>query len=297
MVTSQLLCKINTMTSYSQLPQFGFLLVEGKDARSFLQGYTTCDMNQVSGPDSRIGSLCNIQGRMVTSFRILEVEDGFLLRMHRELVTVTEKFLQKYILFSKASMSDLSDNYRCYGIVSNQPVTTGKNQDIEGIKTEGYLLHTSGENRYELWTQTPLIHIDSWTETPQETWNLAEIMDGLVWISGNTSETFIPQMLNYHDLGGVSFDKGCYLGQEIIARMQFRGELKRRLFRARALPGGKVTHPVAGDEILDHQGKNAGEVVACAADNGEIELLAVLKVRDNPGEYHLASGEPLNILG
>jgi folate-binding protein YgfZ len=254
-------------------------------------------MNQISGPESAIGGICNLQGRMVTSFRILEIKNGFLLRMNRELVPVTQAFLQKYIVFSKASMTNLNDDYYCYGLVSDGPLNRGENPEVDKVNVQGFLTNTSQKHRYELWSRSPLTAPDSWPELPGETWNFAELNDGIAWVTGNTSKAFIPQMLNYQQLGGISFDKGCYLGQEIVARMEFRGELKRRLARARVSekqPATDETRPHPGDEIHNDQGKNAGELAAVATDKNETRILAVLK--EGQSKYLLASGEPLELL-
>ena len=95
---------------------YGFLAITGKDAQKFLQGYATCDIEDITDTLTAIGATLNLQGRMVTSFRLARIEDGFLLRMSRDLVPATQEFLKKYIVFSKAQMNDLSDTLYCYGI-------------------------------------------------------------------------------------------------------------------------------------------------------------------------------------
>lgn len=285
------------MIQYAHLSQFGYLQVEGEEARSFLQGYITCNMDKISGSRSQLGAICNIKGRMLTSFRILATDNGFLLRMHRELVPLTIGFLQKYIVFSKASLKDISDVCHCYGILSDVPIDQGSNQAIDQAQFKGYLTNTTHESRSEIWQESPLSAPETWEQVSQDTWNLAEISDSVAWVTGLTSESFIPQMLNYQNLGGVDFEKGCYLGQEIVTRMQFRGELKRHLYLAKVKMEAKQL-PSPGDEILNQDGKNTGQLVSCAQirneDKKEIALLAVLK--DDQAGYQLCSGESLSIV-
>ncbi len=99
------------------LSQFGFLSVTGKDALKFLQGYTTCDLENLGPGQVHLGAICNIQGRMVSNFYVITIDGGFLLRMDRSLVSTSREFLKKYIVFSKAETRDLSDSYRCYGLM------------------------------------------------------------------------------------------------------------------------------------------------------------------------------------
>ena len=115
--------------------------------------------------------------------------------------------------------------------------------------------------RYEIWTQAGV----EGDEVESNIWQQAEIEDGYAWVNGQTSEEFIPQMLNYHNIGGINFEKGCYLGQEIIARLEYRGKLKRKLHR------GLSISPVAvGDAVVNKEGKEIGLVASVAEfDNAE----------------------------
>ena len=101
------------------LEHFGFLAITGRDAAKFLQGYTTCDVDLAKGNTSLVGAICTIQGRMLCNFRLIPIEAGLLLRMPRALVPTAIEFLAKYIVFSKASLEDLSDKIWCYGLTQN----------------------------------------------------------------------------------------------------------------------------------------------------------------------------------
>jgi len=257
----------------THLEEFGFLAIRGKDAVSFLQGYTTCDLNNLSPEHSLIGAICNLQGRMVSSFRITSLTDGVLLRLDKGLIDHTTKFLAKYIVFSKAELSDMSESYVCYGAIgeipSTPPATVGDSTLNSGIVT---IKVSEKGPRYEIWSQEAVTGDD----IQGNAWRQAEIEDGYAWVNAQTTEEFIPQMFNYHNIGGIDFEKGCYLGQEIIARLEYRGKLKRKLHR------GLSNNPASpGDAILNQQGKEIGLVASVAEDGDAYTLLAVLQNEDD----------------
>ena len=232
------------MTTIYHLADRGFLKVEGPDAIKFMQGYTTCDLTVLDDGATAIGAICNIQGRMVTSFLLARTGNDLILRMQRSLVASTIEFLKKYIVFSKAALQDISEEFTCYGLLGGDlPDTTGFKLDLN--------------NRTEVWTTDSLN-----AESDIGAWLDAEIQAGVAWVTEATRDEYLPQVFNYHHHGGIDFEKGCYLGQEIVARAHYRGKLKQRLHRLTS------SNPrVVGDEL------NLGNVVAAAP----AALLAVLK--------------------
>ena len=257
------------MTTYAT-EDFGFLRLSGPDAAKFLQGYTTCDLAPVLAGSASIGAICNLKGRMVTSFRVAAHGDDLLLRMHRDLVPETITFLSKYIVFSKAEMTDASDAWHVVGtdsdtrdgtedapaptaITAVTPIDNGLAVDVDGA-------------RVELWT-TGEPHVDE----PAGAWARLDVESGLAWISPATVGEYLPQMFAYDALGAIDFEKGCYLGQEIVARAHFLGAVKRQLHRATspsALPVGTT---------LTDGTRDVGQVVGAAPARGSSasELLVV----------------------
>jgi len=255
----------------THLKQFGFLSITGKDAITFLQGYATCDLDHLSSNQAGLGAICNLQGRMVASFRVVKLADGLLLRIHRDLVDKTSKFLGKYIVFSKAKMSDMSEIYACYGVIGDVP---GKQlpqiNDVE-MKNSNIVVKVSQTGpRFEIWAQQAVENTDN--AFTVQIWQQAEINDGFAWVDAANSDEHIPQMFNYHNIGGIDFEKGCYLGQEIIARLEYRGKLKRKLHRGEA--ASKVS---SGDLLLSDKGKSLGTVVNVAHVDSRYPILAVLQ--------------------
>lgn len=264
-----------------ELTHFGFLLFTGRDAEKFLQGYTTCDLAALSEHQVMRGAVCNIQGRMVSNFLAARTSDGLLLRLNRDLVSKTATFLSKYIVFSKAEMHDISAEMTCYGVTGDYPaaVDLPYPQKLFEIthSDNGYCLKID-PSRYEIWTATKIEAAGD-----LHAWHRAELSNGIVWLDDATSEEYIPQMFNLHNLDGISFDKGCYLGQEIVARMQYRGELKKRLHLAET-----ESNLTIGAKVVSQNGKTLGHVVAQA------ENQAALVIKADEACYLLEDGAELH---
>jgi len=297
-------------SSFTLLENSGMLGVTGRDAIKFLQGYITNDAQQLSPEIWQPGAFCNLQGRMVANFRMVNQAGQLLIKMDRQLVDVVQQFLQKYIVFSKADTINMTDSYCQVGVAGE--AGTSVLQEIFGGLPEGnqacsvhdqhIILSIPGEYpRYELWLQPDtsasildalgkhLVAID------EQAFSLNEIQAGWAWITAETSEQFIPQMMNLQAQDAISFDKGCYLGQEIVARMQYLGQLKRRMHRYTVVADSP---PVVGDKILTGDGKVTGEIVSLAAASDEpnaYEILAV--VRDTESDsLHLESDAQLELM-
>lgn len=225
----------------------GTLRVSGADARSFLQGQLSADIDALT-PARPLLSACNsAQGRVQAVLWLVEQGDGVALILPASMIERTLTRLRKYVLRSKVAIAE---------------VTT----PIELPSTHAYR---------------------------EPDWRLAGIRAGLPQIYPETYETFVAQMLNLDVLGGVSFEKGCYTGQEIIARTHFRGAIKRRTFRfaSASAPPAPGTRILAGDQ-------HAGDVVDAAATTEGSELLAVISLTQQDAVLELESnrGEPLRKL-
>lgn len=215
----------NLQSQNIRLDHFGFLKISGVDAMTFLQGYTTCDLAALKDDSAQLGAICNIQGRMLASFIVIQQGQDLVLRMYRSLVPKTIAFLTKYIVFSKAELADISENLRCYGSLAPESTPV---ESPYFMKTDNGTITVDLGNRSEQWRSSG--------QTAETTdmfrqWSDAELEAGVAWVDEKSCEEHLPQALNYQHLGGISFTKGCYLGQEIVARMQYRGALKKRLHR------------------------------------------------------------------
>ena len=286
---------------FTVLSHEGLLAIRGVDAGKFLQGQVTCNLNYLSDTHCSLGSRCTPKGRMVSSFRIVSVADGYLMAMARELVEPQLADLQKYAVFSKSKLSDESAQWTRFGLQHADQVleSLGLNLIDEPdavARTDDLIAIRLSDGRCELWVPTekaPAITAqlgNSLAQLPLDHWLLAQVRAGIGQVFGPTRELFIPQMINLQAVGGVSFKKGCYTGQEIVARMQYLGKLKRRLYRL-SLNSAEV--PAPGTELFSPtHNSSVGEVVLAASVPDHIELLAVLtEDAAQDGRLTLASSE------
>ena len=286
---------------FTPLSHEGILAVRGSDAGKFLQGQLTCNLNYLDLEHAGLGARCMVKGRMQSSFRILPHGNGYLLAMASELLDAQLADLKKYAVFSKATLSDESAAWVRFGLhqgeaalqalnvaLPEQAGATARHDELIAIRVS--------PGRAELWVpaeraanvQATLAATFPRGELGQ--WLLGQIRAGIGQVMGPTRELFIPQMINLQALDGVSFKKGCYTGQEIVARMQYLGKLKRRQYRL-ALTQDTVPEPGAPIFSPTH-GSSVGEVVIAAHDGQRCELLAVLSseaVEDD--NLHLGSLE------
>lgn len=271
---------------FCTLSHEGVLAVIGADASKFLQGQLTCNLNYLSETRSSLGARCTQKGRMQSSFRIVLEPQGCFLAMARELVEPQLADLKKYAVFSKSKLTDDSDNWVRFGL--NQADAALQNLGIElpaetdsVARANGLIAIRASEGRAELWApaeQAEPLHQQLKALVPEadiNQWMLGQIHAGIGQVMPQTRELFIPQMLNLQAVGGVSFKKGCYTGQEIVARMQYLGKLKRRLYRLSL--ESNHPQPKPGTPLFSPTHSSAvGEVVIAAQASDSIELLAVL---------------------
>ncbi|QLF92245.1 folate-binding protein YgfZ [Pseudomonas sp. ABC1] len=278
----------------------GVLAVRGPDAGKFLQGQLTCNINYLKPEQSSLGARCTSKGRMQSSFRICSHEDGYLLAMARELLAPQLSDLGKYAVFSKCKLSDESEYWTRHGLFACEAQLAALDLTSPGVanqvtRTDGLFAIGLGNRRVELWVSPEKAEqvakiLQTTTQAPLNEWLLGQIRSGVGQVFGGTRELFIPQMINLQAVGGVSFRKGCYTGQEIVARMQYLGKLKRRLQRLRAdLPGHVLPEP--GSELFSPvHDSSVGEVVLAATDAAGFELLAVLQENAvSDGRIHLGA--------
>lgn len=271
---------------FTLLDHEGLLAVRGADAAKFLQGQVTCNLNYLNAGQSSLGARCTPKGRMLSSFRVVQVDDGYLLAMARELIESQQADLQKYAVFSKSKLSDESAAWVRFGLAGGDSMLNELGLQLgaasDSVTSAGQLLAVRlSDGRAELWA--PATEAEQLQgrlaallpQAPLNDWLLAQVRAGVGQVFGATRELFIPQMINLQALGGVSFKKGCYTGQEIVARMQYLGKLKRRLQRLRLVA---QELPAVGVELFSPvHGSSVGEVVLAAQAGDAIELLAVLQ--------------------
>ena len=266
----------------------GIIAITGPDSTKFLQGQVTCDVRELASPKTLLGAQCNIKGRMLLCFRALQpTPEQILLRVHPGLVVNGLASLGKYIVFSKAKLSDESQHYRSIGVAGPAAAKVIKtvfdvviDEDNGWQKSGENLIIRIDEHRYECWlaaataAQSFIQLCTHTTAASQEFWRLLDIRAGLGDITPETYETFTPQAINFQLVNGINFRKGCYTGQEIVARLHYRGTLKRHMYHFACELGDRAL-PLPGSALKNSEGKNVGELVLSAHSGpGRAELLA-----------------------
>jgi len=286
---------------FCPLSHEGVLAVRGADAAKFLQGQLTCNLNYLSDAQASLGARCTQKGRMQSSFRILLQGDGVLLAMATELLEPQLADLKKYAVFSKSKLTDESAAWVRFGVINGEQALNSLGLELpvdtdSVARNEQLIAIRVSPGRAELWA--PAEQADSLRnqlathlkQTDLNEWLLGQIRAGIGQVMPQTRELFIPQMLNLQAVGGVSFKKGCYTGQEIVARMQYLGKLKRRLYRL-SLDSAEMPEPGTPLFSPSHN-SSIGEVVIAAKAGQTIELLAVLQAEAaDGGDVHIGTLE------
>lgn len=286
---------------FCPLSHEGVLAVRGADAAKFLQGQLTCNLNYLSETQASLGARCTQKGRMQSSFRILLQGDGVLLAMATELLEPQLADLKKYAVFSKSKLTDETAAWVRFGLVSANQALASLGLELPAetdsvARSNALIAIRVSPERAELWVPTEhaeAVHeqlAKQLKETDLNDWFLGQIRAGIGQVMPQTRELFIPQMLNLQAVGAVSFKKGCYTGQEIVARMQYLGKLKRRLYR---LSLNTAEMPEPGTPLFSpSHNSSIGEVVIAAKADQNVELLAVLQAEAaDSGDVHLGTLE------
>ncbi|MGB3609071.1 MAG: hypothetical protein WA987_01750 [Cellvibrio sp.] len=278
--------EFSAQTFLVTLDHYGLLGVEGPDAAKFLQGQVTCDIRELASGVTRLGAQCNIKGRMLVSFRALQLdEQRILLRMHQGLMEKALATFGKYIVFSKAKLHDRTQEYRRIGLSGPaaetllRSVFTDVPEQVDAwFASDDHIITKLDTQRYECWLGADaeeIIATLSATTVPagENLWTLLDIRAGIGEVRPESHELFTPQALNYQLVNAVNFRKGCYTGQEIVARLHYRGTLKRHMHRIGFEADQEVPRP--GTPINNSQGSSIGEIVMAArAGQDRMEALA-----------------------
>jgi folate-binding protein YgfZ len=291
----------------ADLSHFALVEVTGEDASDFLQGQFSNDVRLVTGNHSQLSAHCTPKGRVLVNFRLFRREGAYYLRMASGLVEAAVKRLRMYVLRSKVVVEDKSDALVRFGLSGpNAPALLGAalakipGEVDAAVTTDGVtVVRIPGSHpRYELYGE-PVRLQALWKQLSEKArpvgedgWQLLDIHAGVPTVFPETSEAFVPQMINLHAIDGVSFRKGCYPGQEVVARMQYLGKLKRRMYRAHIDAGQR---PVAGGELFSERsasGQGAGKIVdARPAPEGGYDLLVVTQISEVEAGHALQVGD------
>ncbi len=291
----------------ADLSPWGLIRVHGEDARTFLQGQVTNDAREVSAEHSQLSGLCSPKGRMIANFRVFERDGDLFLQLPLERLEAVLKRLRMFVLRAKVELSDASGELVRIGIAGEcapgllpceapqRPGDTVRHGELTVIALGGdrprFEIVGTFEAVKPLWEQTAGLA----RPANADFWPLMEIRAGVPTVFEETVEAFVPQMTNMHLIDGVSFTKGCYTGQEVVARMQYLGKLKRRMYRARVTAD---TAPLPGDELFSIRSasaQGAGRVVDVRpSPEGGFEALVVVEIASaeaatDPGDLRVGA--------
>jgi folate-binding protein YgfZ len=289
----------------SPLVEYGLIAVTGEDAASFLHNQFTNDVEHLGVGEARLAGYCSPKGRMLASFVMWKTTDGIMLLLSRDILPTVQKRLQMFVLRSKVKLADVTEQHVLLGAAGNAATTALQNwfTDMPAkvyAKTEAaagtliriadafgprYLWIANAETAQQAWpTLTQML-----TPVGSQAWKRTEIHAGVPNITKETQEQFVPQMVNYDLIGGVSFKKGCYPGQEIVARTHYLGKVKRRALLATV----DASDVRAGSEIFNttEPDQPCGMVINAARNvQGDTDCLVEIKtVLANQGTTHLGS--------
>lgn len=243
------------------LNSFGILKCSGAKTQEFLQGQLTCDMRELTAHGKySFAAACDHRGRMLANFWVIRWQNDFLLAIPKSLSETVRNHLQKYAVFSKVEITH--DNHL---FIAETNIRDSENDIFISLPSENRFLHIAEKNNF------PNISINA----DETTWKKNNIIDQLAILCDKTSLLFTPQMINLEKLGGVSFTKGCYVGQEIVARTQHVGTLKRHLHRIQ-IKSDATLQP--GDELKNEKDEAIGVIIeAVTIANNQVDVLAVIQ--------------------
>lgn len=270
------------------LSHLGLIEITGDDAKSFLHNQLTSDINHLGLHHAQNSAWCSAKGRMLASFILWRQGDAYRLATAGDLVDELAKRFRMYILRAKAKVADLSATILLIGLagpragealsaaglpIPGEPLTTmdaGENKVIR-LDTERFLLAVPADGAASLWTSLAKVARPAGLAA----WRWLDVKIGFPLVTAATKEEFVPQMADFDKMGGVSFHKGCYPGQEVVARTQYLGKVKRHLYRVAS------TTPLKPGESLhspDNPDQASGMVVTAApSPQGGFVALAVVQ--------------------
>jgi folate-binding protein YgfZ len=271
------------------LDNYSAISLKGEEQTSYLQGQVTCDVNSSNDNNLLIGAHCNAKGKVFSAFRLINRNSAHLLVQPKTSIDSSISELKKFGVFAKVEITT-TDELQYFALVGKDAPTILQksfNQVPDSLtpvvqSNTTTLVYVAGKQaRYILIDESPLLsNIIGKLNLPiykSTLWNLLEINEGFPQLSSAHNAEYVPQMLNLQAINGISFTKGCYLGQETVARMQYLGKNKRALYSLKT----QLTQPLNDDDIIEKQlGDNwrkAGDILTSYyADNGHGYLQAVL---------------------
>lgn len=274
-------------TIVAPLPHLGLIECSGDDARSFLQNQLTSDVNHLEADAAQYSAWCSAKGRMLASFVLFRRDSAYLALLSADLQEAIQKRLQIYVLRSRVKIASRSDDHEIIGVsgpraaeavqaaglavpAGPMKTTTASASTVIRLDETRFIIVAGGEAAMGLWPGLATVARPAGSAA----WQWLDVAAGIPRVAEATREAFVPQMAGFHRIGGVSFHKGCYPGQEVVARTQYLGKVKRHLYRVHAASPIAAGMPVHSGEAPDHP---CGLIAnAAPAPQGGYDALAVI---------------------
>jgi folate-binding protein YgfZ len=262
------------LTRFALLPSHAVVAVTGLDARRFLQGQLSTDLLGIERHPGMLAASCNRQGRVLATMRLAADGDDVLLLLHRALASTLIAQLSAFVLRADVRLEDRSARVPVAGLIDAEP---DAHWSQAAAAAAGLAMMVASSRRILLAGTRPALDaaLAAVTRTTPDDWERATIEDGEPSVMPATAALWLPQMLNLDLIGGVSFSKGCYVGQEIVARSQHLGRIKRRMLRYVGPPDA-VMQPA---QALFSGETLAAQVVTAMRDDTATQCLAVVELR------------------
>lgn len=293
----------HTLDGVARLTHLGVLKASGDDAAKFLHGQLTNDFVLLGANEARLCGYCSAKGRLLASFiGFKRTDQSILLIGSSDLIATIQKRLSMFVLRAQVKLEDASPQYAVFGLAGSaldsqlDPLSKPWAK-IDAELNSTIALYPSGEQTRQLRIQRVEAAAPQGEAMPLQTWMWGEVLSAVPTVTKATAELFVPQMLNFESIGAINFKKGCYPGQEVVARSQFRGTIKRRTFLMQC-----DALPEAGAEVFDasEEPQSVGHVVqsAIAPSGAYVALVSAQVTSVQEGPLHLgeASGPLLTTL-
>ncbi|MEH6469873.1 MAG: folate-binding protein [Halopseudomonas sp.] len=299
----------NNSTLLVPLSDQTLISAEGPDTEKYLQGQLTCDLNRLNTEQSLLGANCTPKGMVISAFRLFKPAEGqILMRLPLACADSALTNLKKFAVFSKLTLELADQQWVGIGLIGESAaeclqqlgVTPPTDINQQVLSDDLIVVRVAGATpRFELWS--PLPHAEQlWQQLAKQTqlgshqaWLAADIQAGLVQLGPESLDSYIPQMLNLQAVDGVGFDKGCYTGQEVVARLQFRGKLKKLMYAATVAVKELNEQPVSiSDSLVSSNGRVVGKILSYAHQDQHLVLQAIInKTAADNNDLHLHSAE------
>ncbi|MFB2681666.1 tRNA-modifying protein YgfZ [Shewanella mangrovisoli] len=265
----------------ANLSHLGLIKVVGEQGRSFIHGQVTTDISSLEANQWRWGAHCDPKGKMIASFRTFAIQEALLMLLPRETIEVDLPQLQKYAVFSKATLTNATAEWTLLGVAGEQ-ATQFMTQHFGEITEEltlvehGAILKDADRFILVLQPDAATALVGEHTVFDASAWQALEIAAGYPNLAPSHANQYVPQMCNLQAINGISFNKGCYMGQETVARMKYRGGNKRALYILHGTTSSDINLESALEIELEDGYRKGGQIIEFVQRGNQVLLTAVL---------------------